>query len=152
MIVYKGIKHNILNDAPFIGALIIAPTCRKECNGCFNQKLRDEPNKKNTASEIIDQVKDNSLNKGIILAGLEWSESPEGMFELTRNALDNEMEVIIYTHLTKKSFLDKFPSFTGKPIYIKFGEYDEEQLSSTHESYGVKLASVNQKIEYLKGE
>ena len=40
MIKYKGIVHNVLNDAPFIGAILIAPTCTMGCINCINEHLK----------------------------------------------------------------------------------------------------------------
>ena len=56
---YKGIRHNILNDAPFIGALIIANQCSMPCKDCLNEHLKDNKYTiQDSAVNIIKQVKD----------------------------------------------------------------------------------------------
>jgi hypothetical protein len=149
MIKYKGIVHNVLNDAPFIGALVIAPTCSKGCKNCINEHL-----KKNgiffeeTATTIIEKVKSNGLNRGIIMSGLEWTESPESMIKLIDEALKNSLEVIVYTHNEEDVFLSKFPNLRKKEIYIKYGQYEEHMKAAENIHYGVRLATSNQYIKY----
>ena len=41
LVSYKGIIHERTEDAPFMGALIIAEKCSNNCQGCFNQHLKD---------------------------------------------------------------------------------------------------------------
>ena len=40
----KGIVHERVEDAPFMGALISAVDCNLNCKGCFNQHLKSLPN------------------------------------------------------------------------------------------------------------
>lgn len=94
---YKGILHERTEDAPFVSALIVAPTCKLKCKGCFNVELKKQPNLKATAKEIVDEVKSNPFNEGITLGGLEWSESPLELLELVRVASENGLKVMIYT-------------------------------------------------------
>ncbi len=149
MIKYKGIIHNVLNDAPFIGALIIASTCEKNCKNCINQHLKTNSILyKDTAKEIIKKVKSNGLNKGIILSGLEWSESRDSMVNLTKEALANKLKVIIYTHLEEENFMKKAPELKGLPIYVKYGEYNENLKTENNIHFGVKLATSNQYIKF----
>jgi hypothetical protein len=103
-----------------------------------------------TEKEIIDKVKSNGLNRGIILSGLEWSESLESMIKLTEEALKNNLEVIIYTHLKEENFMKKAPELKGLPIYVKFGEYNQNLKTEDNVHFGVKLATSNQYIRFLK--
>src|SRR6056297_666516 len=149
MIKYKGIVHNVLNDAPFIGEILIAPTCTMGCKNCINEHLKtNRILVEDTAKNIIEKVKYYGLNRGIIMSGLEWKESPNAMKALMHEALKESLEVIIYTHHDEKTFLKMFPSLSKKEIYIKHGAYDECQIASNHVSYGVKLATENQYIKY----
>jgi pyruvate-formate lyase-activating enzyme len=149
MIKYKGIIHNVLNDAPFIGAILIAPTCSMGCKNCINEHLKtDKILVEDTAENIIKKVKSNGLNRGIILSGLEWTESATSMQAIMEEALIESLEVIIYTHHDEKTFLKMFPSLSKNKIYIKYGAYDECKIASNNISYGVKLATENQYIKY----
>ncbi len=102
---YKGIVHNIFNDAPFIGALIIANDCRMPCPDCLNEHLKAaEYTVENSAEEIISMVKSNGLNEGVILSGLEWTEQPKDLVVLSQEALKRDLEVIVYTHHEKPDY------------------------------------------------
>lgn len=152
MIKYKGIVHETLNQAPFIGAVIIAPSCNKGCKGCINEHLKtDGVFYYEEVEEIIEQVKDHIFNEGLILAGLEWTESPESMIKIVESALKNHLKVMIYTHLTEDEFKEKFPDLWGLNIWVKFGEYDECKKVEDYYSFGVKLATYNQYIKNLAG-
>jgi len=141
---HKGIYHERTEDAPFIGALICAIDCNINCDGCFNQSIKDEPILINDSKEIINKVLLNPFNEGIILSGLEWSLQPEEMRELIRLALLNDLEVILYTGLSEETFRKQFDDIFKLKIYIKFGNYikNKEQVKQ----FSVILASDNQKI------
>lgn len=94
---YKYIEHERTEDANFVGALIVAPTCKLKCKNCFNRGLKKLEDKVATAEEIIAEVKSNPFNEGIILAGLEWSESPRELVELAKVATENNLKIMIYT-------------------------------------------------------
>lgn len=144
---YRGIDEEVLSDAPFVGARILAPDCSNNCPGCANQYLKKMEVMYDTPQDIINQVQMNSFHQGIILGGLEWTETPRAMRELVRIALCRSLKVIIYTHLTKDEFCDQFPDLLGLPIWAKFGEY--RKGAKSHKSKGILLASDNQYIEWL---
>lgn len=146
---YKGLVHERLGEAPFIGALILANDCPYKCKGCFNQYLKDKPSKVNSAQEIIKTVKDNEFNEGIILGGLEWTYQKEDMLELVNEAITNDLKVMIFTHMERQEFTSKFPQLKNRGILCKFGGYEEEYKSDTHYSNGTKLATTNQYIECI---
>ena len=147
LIAFKGIEEERLQDAPFVGALLLANDCHKCCPGCFNQYLRNKPVIRMSAKMIIQAVLENPFHQGIILGGLEWTEQPLDMIELITEAKRYEMQVMLYTHYTKKMFLYNFPMLKGSGIYVKFGEFKIGEES--HVSMGVSLASNNQYIEKL---
>ena len=127
-ILYKGIIHERTEDSPFVGALIIAPTCKMKCRGCFNRELKKQENLTATAQEIIAEVLDNPFNEGIILAGLEWSESPNELLELMIEASDKGLKVIVYTGCE----LEQFQARIGQACADKVGippELKEEKDS-----------------------
>ena len=144
---YRGIIHERIEDAPFVGALIIAEGCSLNCKGCFNQQLKDGPVYENTAEEIIQMVTSDPFNQGIILAGLEWSEQPNDLWDLIFEADGYNLEIMIYTGLTRQEFEDKFGELYG--CYVKYGGYDETKRGD--KSYkGVKLATTNQEVVYYE--
>lgn len=149
LVSYKGIIHERAEDAPFMGALIIATSCSNRCRGCFNQHLKDAETYLRYADEIIKEVKQNPFNDGIILGGLEWSEQPDDMIALVSCAAAAGLKIMVYTGLTEEEFYRRVPSHYLHNCYIKFGKYDEKRLSDNHTSFGVKLASTNQYIVHL---
>jgi len=142
----KGIIHERTEDAPFIGALIIANDCHNNCKGCFNQHLRQLPAIEMTASEIIAAVLSDKFNKGVILAGLEWTEQPDDLRAIYHEALNHGLQVIIFTNKTEEQFAAQFGDIMHD-CYIKFGAYDETQKTDCNIQYGIKLATSNQKIK-----
>ena len=146
-----------MQDAPFIGALIIAPYCFQGCEDCQNKHLIDNHEdyiQRDTAQDIINEVVDNELNEGIILGGLEWTYSYLGMKALVKCALRNNLKVFIYTYLDEESFTKKFgellEDIKGK-LYIKFGKYDKKQKIKGKKQFGVKLPTSNQYIKLYEG-
>lgn len=143
---YKTIVEERTEDAPFIGALISAIDCKLNCKNCFNQHLKKLPTQRDTCENIIKKIKSNVFNKGIILAGLEWTNQPQEAEALIHCALKNNLQVILYTGLDIETLKEKYPQLLIKGIYIKYGKYDEKQKTINHIEYGVTLASANQHI------
>jgi MoaA/NifB/PqqE/SkfB family radical SAM enzyme len=145
---YKTIEHERVEDAPFIGALISAIDCHIGCKGCFNQHIKLLPTIEKTDVDIIEEIKSNKFNKGIIFGGLEWSEQLNELTNLVNLAIQNDLEVMIYTGLTENKFKEVASDIYSIPnIYIKFGEFEDTQR--VHENYdnGVLLATKNQYIK-----
>lgn len=144
----KGIVHERVEDAPFMGALICAIDCKFNCKGCFNQYLKTLPTIEMDSEEILDEVIKNPFNEGIILAGLEWSLQPNELRELVNSAINKELKVIIYSGLNEEEFKLKFPDLysLNKNIYFKFGKYEENLKVDNNIHYDVKLSTSNQKI------
>ncbi|MDD3915358.1 MAG: 4Fe-4S cluster-binding domain-containing protein [Bacteroidales bacterium] len=138
--------HEVKEDAPFVGAIIIAPYCYFECKGCHNQHLLQTLIQKNTVDELLDKVQENKFNEGIILSGLEWTATYEAMYALIEEAIARELKVMVYTGLSEKQFASRFWEVLELPIMVKYGKYDESQIKE-RESYGVKLATANQYIK-----
>ena len=143
---YKTIIEERTEDAPFIGALISAIDCNFNCQQCFNQIIKQMPTQQTECNTIIQKIKQNPFNKGIILAGLEWSNQPNEAKALIECALQNDLKVILYTGMDINDFKQKFPQLMIKGIYLKYGKFDVNKLTINHIEYGVKLASSNQHI------
>lgn len=163
---YKTIEHERTEDAPFVGAVISAVDCLERCPGCFNQHLLDAKTQEKGLHDIITEVTSNPLNRGIILAGLEWTLQPEQMFDLLFYSQQAGLRTMLYTSMTGNEFFRWFNSyrnlyrvhydtaiieFTNLDIslyldYIKFGAYDETKRVDDYWSHGVKLASKNQYV------
>lgn len=143
---YKTIEHERIEDAPFCGALISAVNCKFNCKNCFNQPLKNQPTILKEEAEIINEIKSNPFNKGIIFGGLEWTLQTTELVRLARLAKENNLLTMLYTGLSFISDRDITQYFD----YIKCGQYDETQKIINHIEYGVTLASSNQHI-YKKG-
>lgn len=86
------------------------------CTDCFNQHLRQQETKTNTVEEIIQIIKSNPFNKGIVLGGLEWTLQSNEAETLIRGALDKNLEVILYTGLDEVDFKERYTELYILPI------------------------------------
>jgi len=178
----KSITHEVSEDAPFVGAVISAIGCNFKCKGCFNRDLKKLPTIVSTAKEIIEEVISNPFNEGIIFGGLEWSEQPDELIELIKEAVKENLKIMIYTgcdfdefHIrigqaafkkyNQSSGLSKVDLVAFKlagnlilqalikgDYYIKTGTYDRTDLVDNNIPFGVKLVSKNQTMFLIKGE
>jgi MoaA/NifB/PqqE/SkfB family radical SAM enzyme len=141
---YKYIIHERIEDAPFIGALIVANDCNLNCKDCFNQHLKEMEAIEKTPEDIIKEVKSNPFNEGIILGGLEWSTDPEGLIDLINEAHKQDLRTIIYTGLTYEKFCERVPEVENE--LIKSGPYDPELVTNKNRVRGILLATENQML------
>jgi len=146
MIAIKGIYHERTEDAPFIGALICSTECNFNCTDCCNEHLKNIEYYYMEDCSIINEVKKNLFNKGIILGGLEWTLQPNEMFRLIELALENNLKVILYTGLELNNLKVRFPKLFNLDIYIKYGQYKKNLKKEGYKVFSVKLASSNQNI------
>ena len=135
-------------DAPYgIGALIWAANCHNGCPGCIHADRKDLPIYEEDSTDIIEKIKLNPFTQGIILAGYEWTEQPEEMYHMIELARANDLEVILYTHCTIEEISTAYNRLLSyKNLYIKIGAYEEDKKVYDYSSYGVPLATSNQKI------
>jgi pyruvate-formate lyase-activating enzyme len=149
---YKAIEHERVEDSPFIGALISSIDCKFSCKNCFNQTIKNMPILIKEDLEIIEEVKTNIFNKGIIFAGLEWTLQPTELFSLAKLAHAYDLKTMLYTGNDFK-YLQEYGTIrylNDYFDYIKCGTYQEDLKTINHIEYGVTLASSNQHI-YKKG-
>ena len=117
---HKGLEHTVYGEAPFLGARLCAIGCSRGCKGCHNEHLKNNAEViEETVESVVERVKRNPFNQGLILGGLEWTEQPEEMLELIRVAKDHGLEVMLYTHMGEEEFADRFGRPSG--IYVKHG-------------------------------
>ncbi len=147
---FKGIVHERYEDAPFIGALIIANECKFSCKDCFNKHLANNKTITSDENEIIKEVKKNVFNEGVIFAGLEWANQPKELETLILEAKKNNLKIIVYTGLEEDKFLKIVNLNILKNCYVKYGMYDKMKLDDNYKMFGVKLASLNQIIKFYK--
>lgn len=143
---YKAIEHERVEDSPFMGAVISAIDCKFNCKNCFNQSIKLLPMQIKEEEEIINEIKSNPFNQGIIFGGLEWTLQMTELVRLARLAKKNNLQTMLYTGLSFFSDRDILQFLD----YIKCGRYEEELKTINHIEYGVILASSNQHI-YKKG-
>lgn len=148
---YKQIKHERVEDSPFVGCLISAIDCKFNCKNCFNQSLKDLPTKEKDSVTLINEVKSNPFNKGIILGGLEWSNQPSEAINIAETAKNNGLITMLYTGREFNDSEIQSLLKTGVFDYVKCGNYQEDLSTMNHIEYGVALASSNQHI-YKKGK
>lgn len=141
-IAYKYIEHERMEDAPFIGALIVAPSCKMKCKNCFNQELKKLPTKMDTAEKIIDEIRSNPFNEGVILAGLEWSEHPKELIALLEEASKHNLKIMIYTGLELADFHERIGRNCANKVGFKMLNLPEFLKENDKELYRYIGASV----------
>lgn len=139
---YKYIEHERTEDAPFVGALIVAPTCKLKCKNCFNRQLKKLEDKVSTGEEIIAEIKSNPFNQGIIFAGLEWSESPKELVELIRIASEEGLQIMIYTGLEIADFHERIGRECADKVGFKVMNLPQFLSENDKEMYRYIGASV----------
>ena len=144
MIRHKGIEHTVYGEAPFLAARICAIGCSRGCPGCHNEHLKNDDSliRIQEVQEIVEEVRSNFFNEGLVLGGLEWTEQVEEMQALIIACQVAGLEVMVYTGMTEEQF--KELEVVGE-FWVKYGSYQEG--SQPHEMFGVKLASSNQIIK-----
>lgn len=148
MIIHHRGLYNDRFDAPFgLGTMIWAKDCHNHCPDCFHQDRFDIPIYEDDSVDLIAIVKENPFSQGIVLGGFEWTEQYDECLDIIEKAELAGLEVILYTHYTIEDISTKYSELLNhKGLYIKCGEYDNTKLSQNHTSYGVPLASTNQRI------
>lgn len=144
---HRGIYQDRF-DTPFgVGTMIWAQDCHKHCPGCFHQDRFGMPIIEEDTESIIAKVQESQFSVGIVLGGFEWTEQYEELLSLIGDAYNAGLEIILYTHHTIEEITEHYTELLDyQNIYIKCGEYDESCLDPNYSSYGVPLASTNQKI------
>lgn len=147
---YKTIVNERFEDAPFIGALISAIDCKYQCKECFNQPLKDIPNKQDTVINIINQIKNNPFNQGIIFGGLEWDLQYKELIALASESKKYKLQTMLYSGVDRLEDLSVCPDSLHIFDYIKIGSYQKKLTTKYNVQYSVKLATSNQ-IIYKNG-
>ena len=141
----KGFEQERTQEAPGGGCLSIAKNWCSSCRDCFNQHLKNKPSIEMSAEEIINEVKKNPFNEGIILGGLEWFNQIDDMKVLMKTAADSGLKIMVYTGFPIIKDESIFKECSKKvDTYLKIGPYVEKLPQI--EMYGIVLASNNQKI------
>lgn len=149
---YKYIETERMGDAPFIGVLISACDCNFNCKNCFNQHIKSLPTKQIAISELIDIVKSNPFQKGVIFAGLEWSLQQQELEMMIDAFHKNNILTMVYTGHNITSPYVQYLIHETSVDYIKYGQYVESLATANHIENGVILASSNQHIWERKND
>lgn len=136
----KKIIHGVDDLAPFVGANLVADFCSNGCKGCYGKKVRREYSMLLTPIEIIDFVKKDKRNDGIIFGGLEWSEQIDDMLELIVLAVEKDLKIMIYTHLT----LIELYAIIGKSVRekTKYSVQDNPLLSQNDQEIDSHIGAL----------
>lgn len=182
LIRYKFIENENKNESPFVGALVSAVSCDKKCGGCNTRDYKKMKTEMMDSDDLVEIIKSNPKNEGIILSGLEWTLQPIEMLALIESATMVGLKIFISTGCSLEEFHARIgmavsgnldvSSFIGNDLphmyamigamtlnhyikddyYIKTGEYDREKLTNEKVNFGVKLSSDNQNIYKIERE
>ena len=148
----KGVIQERLQDAPFVGALIIGTTCNQNCVNCFNQHLKNKETLNVNPKFIIDMIQLNPFNEGVIFGGLEWSDQEDDLNIILDEIIKRKsnLKIMLYTGKKMKdrpnivNRLCEINKVYGNEVYIKCGPYDKDLIPKNQN--GIILASCNQII------
>ena len=149
---FKRIIDNF-NDAPFIAALIIAPSCSRGCVGCQNQHIQDEEDILDDPRATGEAIRDNPFWDGIILGGLEPLDDMENFKQLMEVVRFSEVaKLMIYTSYELYDVPLNIVPRNVRSLYIKTGKYiqDSETVTYSLRSWELELASDNQTLHLLQ--
>lgn len=133
-----------------MGCLISAIGCNFNCKGCFNQHIKKEDIIERESVDIINEIKSNPFNKGVIFAGLEWTLQHDELIELASKSKENNLLTILYTGNAYED-MEVFIQMYGQYFdYIKCGRFEEDKKCVNHIEYGVTLSTSNQHIYKLE--
>lgn len=149
LIRFKSLEHEVIGDAPFIGARLSSIGCSINCNKCQNQWMKELPTKQLGVHSLVKVVEANPYNQGIILGGLEWTDQPEELVAILEAFSATTLQVMLYTGYTEEECYQIRPEIFSYNIWVKFGQYIHTAEDSNNVQNGVKLASKNQFIKYL---
>jgi len=149
---YKRLMDNFYGDAPFMGCLLVVPSCKNDCEGCQNQHLKREDTFVSEVKDVGLAIEENPFWEGIILGGLEPLDDKRNFKALMKVVEVSKVKSLcIYTSYEIEDInMDLIPS-NIKNLYIKTGKYDRT-LSSKHIQYNgwiLDLASNNQNFYYF---
>lgn len=94
----SGIIEESIVDGPGLRFVIFLQGCAKRCFMCHNAETHSmDGGYLSKTSEINKMWLENPLLKGITISGGEPFLQPKALYDLTKRALDNNLDVIIYS-------------------------------------------------------
>jgi len=146
---YKRIVDSF-GDAPFLGALLIAPSCTRGCPGCQNTHLKEEETILEDAKTVGEAIKINPFWDGIILGGLEPLDDKDNFIPMMEVVRFSEVhKLFIYTSFEIEDVpFDDIPLSVTK-LYVKTGRYLQNSPTAVVyklRNFELELASANQQL------
>jgi len=98
-------------DGPGLRMVIWTQGCPHRCKGCHNpQTHRFDGGFETEVDDIIEQMKNLKLHRGITISGGEPLEQPEACREIAEAAKNMGLDVWVYTGYTFEAILDRSES------------------------------------------
>lgn len=102
-----GIEPESIVDGPGIRYTIFTQGCNHNCKGCHNPETHDiSQGYWANKDEILQDLKENPLLKGVTFSGGEPFMQPEPLYELAKEIKDLGLDLIIYTGYTLEKLLE----------------------------------------------
>ena len=138
---YKKLIHERMQDAPFIGALVVGCSCNLNCVGCFHEYMKEETNTNDDEEEIIRQIKKQPSEQGYYFSWVGVvKEQPDELVALVQCARRNNLDIMVYSGYTETEFFARVPELSrGTDMFFKFGKYDASKTSDDYYRFGVKI-------------
>lgn len=95
-------------DGPGLRAVIWTQGCNHNCKGCHNPQTHDKCGGYiEDSSNVIKQIQNLKLHRGVTLSGGEPFMQSEGLLEIAKACKENKMDVWAYTGYTFEELIDK---------------------------------------------
>lgn len=145
----SGIAYESLVNGPGIRRVFFSQGCRHNCEGCFNPETHDfHGGEDRDMDELIKEVKDNPMLKGVTFSGGDPFERAEEFAYMAKSFKEQGLNIWSYTGYTYEFIMN---SLDNRPEWGEFlkhidilvdGRFDQDRIDETIRFRG----SRNQRI------
>lgn len=136
---YKAIIHEVSGYAPFTGALIVANDWDSEFSDDTIEKYLEMNTVAHRGQTMIEQVLRNDNNKGVILAGLDWTLQLKDMLEIVDLVSKTRLDLLINVPVDLDTLM------------LMIGKHTLETTKSTHTLDSYESKAEKDSITMLMG-
>lgn len=116
-----GIAYESLVNGPGIRRVFFSQGCNHNCKGCFNQETHDfNGGEERDMDELIQEVKDNPMIKGITFSGGDPFERAKEFAYMAKEFKKQGLNIWSYTGYTFEYIAE---NFNEKPEWREFMKY-----------------------------
>jgi anaerobic ribonucleoside-triphosphate reductase activating protein len=145
----SGIAYESLVNGPGMRRVFFAQGCKHNCEGCFNPDTHDfQGGEDRNMDELINEVKDNPILKGVTFSGGDPFEKAEEFAYMAKNFKIEGLNIWSYTGYTFEFIMNSLDSRPEWGEFLKYidilvdGRFEQDKKDETLRYRG----SSNQRI------